>query len=383
MSKGFSPLKETQFIVKYKKNEKEWKINGESSRFNYIGTTKKYIQDEFFNHCLAIIDPETDIADLIPIPLIHLECYIKKQETLYENSNEKEYKDQKEALNKEFGSKRAKKAIRDKELHTIHTHQLNAISSVITKDIKEATKNLQTLKQTYTETHKNLPIPPPNTQTTNLEEVYSLSDIVSSDELSMIHIKHILQESNERARIAFLPFKNSRYINEHLTNTLASEKKNKHRVKLLYYMSLLMAFYTNRHLVSKNELISKKLGDPPQILIDNLIKRFSEPSRSGTNHETIQSIITSYGTDKILCYLFALCLIIDNFSVDINLLAQDLSLSIQKCRELFKTLGCKIQGCTETQRISMKLSKAEAKMYKKAVLTLPFEFVTKKQRRSK
>lgn len=43
-----------------------------------------------------------------------------------------------------------------------------------------------------------------------------------------------------------------------------------------------------------------------------------------------RSVVTSHGMDKILCYLFALCLIIDNFSVDISLLAQDLSLSTQK-----------------------------------------------------
>ncbi|KAG5439366.1 hypothetical protein PCK2_000815 [Pneumocystis canis] len=400
---GFSPCQEARFTIQ-SLNEQEWNVQGETSRFHYTGTTKTSMDPTFFTYGLAIINPETHSADLIPVSLIHLKCHVKAQNISFHDTNEKDYKDQKEALSKEFGSKRAKKAIHHKALHTIHTDQLNEITFTNTKYIPSIRiiiiiySFIIHIEPNNTETHNNPLIPPPNKQTTNPEEVYSLSDIISADELTAIHITPILQESNERARVEYLPFKfiipmdlkillmqsrNSRYINEHLTNLLAAEKKNKRHIKILYYASLLMAFYTNRHLISKKELISKKLGNPPLILIDHLIQRFSEPNRSGMNHETIQAMITSYGADKILCYLFTLCLIIDNFSVDINPLVQDLSLSTQKCKELFKTLGCKIQGCTETQRLSMNLSKAEAKMYKKAVLMPPFEFAVKKQKRSR
>lgn len=331
-------------------------------------------------YCIAIENTQNNVFDVIPVPLVHLECHVKAQK-IHEESQEKNYEKEKMELGEAFGSKRMKKTIQNKALHTISTQQLEDVSHIMINNIKETTKNMSNIEEIHTDTHANLPIPPPNTQTTELKEVYSLSDIISPSELSAIHIKTIIQESNERNRTALLPFKNSRYINEHLTKALSAKKKNKRHIKLLYYASLLMAFYTNHQLVSKKDLLTKKLGDPPLILVDNLITRFSEYARSRTNHETIQSVITSYGVDKILCYLFALCLIIDDFSVDINLLAQDLSLSNQKCKELFKTLGCKIQGYTETERLTLNLSKAEAKSYKRAVLTLPFEFVSKKRRK--
>lgn len=309
-----------------------------------------------------------------------MKCHVKSQK-IHQDVKKKDYEKEKKELGETFGSKKMKKIIQNKTLNTIDTQQFEDISSQMINDVKEVTKNMLSLEEIRANTCPNHPIPPPNTQTTKLEEVYSLSDIVTEPELSAIHIKPILQEQNERNRALLLPFKNSRYVNEHLSNALKLEKKNKRHIKLLYYVSLLMAFYTNTHLASKKELLAKKLGDPPLILIDHLITRFSERTFSGTNYETAQSVVTSHGMDKILCYLFALCLIIDNFSVDISLLAQDLSLSTQKCKGLFKTLGCKIQGCTEAQRLAMNLSKAEVKLYKRAVLTLPFEVVSKKQRR--
>lgn len=68
------------------------------------------------------------------------------------------------------------------------------------------------LEEIRANTCPNHPIPPPNTQTTKLEEVYSLSDIVTEPELSAIHIKPILQEQNERNRALLLPFKFDKYF---------------------------------------------------------------------------------------------------------------------------------------------------------------------------
>ncbi|EMR10653.1 hypothetical protein PNEG_01352 [Pneumocystis murina B123] len=383
-SPGFLPDQKTHFTVSREEKSNEWIVEGDSGGIRYHGSTANKRGDSFFQYCIAVENQENDTFDMIPVPLIHLKCHVKSQkihEDIEKNIEKKDYEKEKKELGETFGSKKMKKIIQNKAFNIIDTQQFEDISSHMINDVKEVTKNMSSLEEIHANTYPNLPIPPPNTQATKLEEVYSLSDIVTEPELLAIHVKAILQEQNERNRTLLLPFKNSRYVNEHLSKALKAEKKNKRHIKLLYYVSLLMAFYTNRHLVSKKELLIKKLGDLPLILIDHLITRFSEYIRSGTNYETIQSVITSHGMDKILCYLFALCLIIDNFSVDINLLAQDLSLSTQKCKGLFKTLGCKIQGCTEAQRLAMNLSKAEVKLYKRAVLTLPFEIVSKKQRK--
>ncbi|KTW25661.1 hypothetical protein T552_03521 [Pneumocystis carinii B80] len=380
-SAGFLPDQKTRFTVTRQEKSNEWNVEGETEGIRYQGSTVNKRGDSFFQYCIGIENEENDTFDMIPVPLVHLECHVKSQK-IHETIEKKDYEREKKELGEAFGSKKMKKIIQNKELHAIDTQQLQDISSHMINDVKEVTKNMTSLEKMRGNASPDLPIPPPNTETTKLEEVYSLSDIITEAELSAIHVKAILQEQNERNRTLLFPFKNSRYVNEHLSKALKAEKKNKHYIKLLYYASLLMAFYTNHHLVSKKELLTKKLGEPPLILIDHLITRFSERAHSGKNYETIQLVITSHGMDKILCYLFALCLIIDNFSVNINLLAQDLSLSTQKCKKLFKTLGCKIQEYTEAERLAMNLSKAEIKLYKKAVLTLPFEFVSKKQRKS-
>lgn len=90
--------------------------------------------------------------------------------------------------------------------------------------------------------------------------------------------------------------------------------------------------------------------------------------------------------DKVVCYLFVLCLTIDNYTTDINQLAQDLQIKPNKyvswtqykltirATELFKTVGCKIVGLTESEREHRGITKSEAKTYKLAKLKCPPEF---------
>ncbi|KTW27214.1 DNA-directed RNA polymerase I subunit RPA49 [Pneumocystis jirovecii RU7] len=414
VSSGFSPHSDSIFTFTCDKSP----TNGftASSAPQYLHSTvgsinytaKPLFSSAFYTHALGIIDAEKDEISLLPVSLVRLECSVEKRvhgdddikkkdiEEKKENAESRDFHDstidEKVALGQAFGSKRMQKIIQNRALQAANAQLSVQVGAAVVEQVKEAVEHAKGSsigaieeENIYGEAKKglengDLPVPPQNIQTTNVEEVYSLSDIVSAEELSVIHVKLLLRAPDERSR-ANIVYRNSRYINDRLGKALVDGKKNKRRIKLLYYASLLMAFYTNYQLVSKKDLLIKKLGDPPEILVDHLITRFSEPSRSGINHEIIVPVITSYGIDKILCYLFALCLIIDEFSVDMNLLAQDLSLSTQKCKELFKILGCKIQGCTEAQRISLNLSKAEAKTYKRAVLTLPLEVVTKKRRR--
>ncbi|KAG5513242.1 hypothetical protein PMAC_001612 [Pneumocystis sp. 'macacae'] len=422
VSSGFSPHPDSVFTFicdksstnAFKTSSTPKYLHSTTGSISY--TTKPLLSSEFYTHALGIIDASSDEVSLLPVSLVRLECSVQKEaqkgDDIREGSSEgkKENEesiefysniaDERIALGQAFGSKRMQKIIRDRALHT-NSAQLSAqTGAAVVEQVKKAVEHAKesstgdkekeniSIKVRGRSNDEYWPVPPQNTETTNVEEVYLLSDIVSAEELSAIHVKSLFRAPDERSRESIIEgnnsnivYRNSRYINQHLEKTLADGKKNKRRVRLLYYISLLMAFHANYQLVSKKELLVKKLGDPPEILVDHLITRFSEFSRSGTNHEIIVPVITSYGIDKILCYLFALCLIIDEFSVDMNLLAQDLSLSTQKCKELFKILGCKIQGCTEAQRISLNLSKAEAKLYKRAILTLPLEPVVKKQRR--
>jgi len=99
-----------------------------------------------------------------------------------------------------------------------------------------------------------------------------------------------------------------------------------------------------------------------------------------------RSVCTDKCRDKVVCYLFVLCLIIDDFTVDVNQLAQDIQIKplkydsnlgrclTRRAMELFKTVGCKIIPLTEARRERRKITKSEAKTYKLAKLNCPPEF---------
>jgi DNA-directed RNA polymerase I subunit RPA49 len=102
-------------------------------------------------------------------------------------------------------------------------------------------------------------------------------------------------------------------------------------------------------------------------------------------------LCTARCQDKVLCFLFVLCLIIDDFTVDIGLLAHDLQLGPKKyalcecpliCRaqELFKTVGCKIIPLSDADIAQKGITKSEAKTLKLAKLKCPPEFPRMRRR---
>ena len=110
---------------------------------------------------------------------------------------------------------------------------------------------------------------------------------------------------------------------------------------MLYYASLLMAFFKNHRLASKRAALTSILGPLPNPLIDGLLSRYTEEQLTSTKEDakkrysfdipsSFRTVCTSKFQDKVVCYLFVLCLMLDDFSVDINELAHDLQLKVNR-----------------------------------------------------
>lgn len=110
---------------------------------------------------------------------------------------------------------------------------------------------------------------------------------------------------------------------------------------MLFYASLLMAFFKNHRLVSKRAALISILGPVPNPLIDGLLSRYTEEQLTSTKEDakkryafdipsSLRTVCTSRCQDKVVCYLFVLCLMLDDFSVDINELAHDLQLKVNR-----------------------------------------------------
>ncbi|GMG41402.1 unnamed protein product [Ambrosiozyma monospora] len=77
--------------------------------------------------------------------------------------------------------------------------------------------------------------------------------------------------------------------------------------------------------------------------------------------------------DKLLSFMLALILKLDDYRVEIQPLAQELSLKTSKLSGVFKSLGCVIKNISAAEAKSLGLSKSAAASYKIASLTVPFK----------
>jgi DNA-directed RNA polymerase I subunit RPA49 len=84
--------------------------------------------------------------------------------------------------------------------------------------------------------------------------------------------------------------------------------------------------------------------------------------------------MTKWHVDKLIMYICALALHIDNFELSMNDLQDDLRLNPNEMQRYFSELGCKISALTAAQKDALRIGTKEAGSYKMARLQLPLEF---------
>jgi DNA-directed RNA polymerase I subunit RPA49 len=93
-------------------------------------------------------------------------------------------------------------------------------------------------------------------------------------------------------------------------------------------------------------------------------------------------LMTKWHADKLILYVCAIALHIDNFEVDINDLQEDLRLNPSDMQRYFMELGCRVSALTAAQRDVLRIGSKEAASHKMARLKLPLEFPKQRTGRS-
>ncbi|KAK9467410.1 RNA polymerase I associated factor, A49-like protein [Lipomyces arxii] len=374
---GVSVPEDTKFQA-YKGAKEHYIVYGQTERMEYEGRNDP---DEDLYY-VGVYDPVTKTVELMHAPVMPttrtIKAYKKKVIADVKQANVQS-RLQRNALGEAFGTKKAKRVISELERNRIEADKLESYAESIVDNIKTATENLPSAEVLKQQQSDERPIPPCVETATELDGIYPIYSIVPKDEFNAIKVSPIFREKDVAKKAALLPFKTSEYINDRIAKI--DNENQLPKLKLLYYVSLLIGFYNNRRMSSK-KLLLQKLNYPAETLVNGLIDRFTDVKVGKFGKEKDASfVITPRLEDKLLCYLFAACLRIDEYMVETPVLANELSLRPIKAQELFKALGCKIKACTATQKQVLGLSNAEAANYKLAVLSLPFKLPEVARRR--
>lgn len=370
---GFSAPEDSQFqLYKSKHKSGNYFLHGENETLAFDGKSDE--DSEYNSYYVAVYDPVNKAVDLYSAPVVPTKVAPKAK--LVYNGPSIRQKDalnvtKRNALGQEFGTKKAKKAIANVSQNRIEAEKLQHNETDIIENIKQTTDQLPTAQEMNDTVSSDRPTPVCNVSATNVEDIYPVHNIIPKKEWSFIHVDSLLKESDTKKRLEFFPYKSSFYISSHLPDIKNANQLD--RLKLLYYASLLFGMFEHRR--SNNKLaLMEKLNDPSEILIDGILDRFTTVRTSQFGRSKDKSFtVDPYHEDKLLCYLLATILHIDNFIVRIPPLAQELSMKPSKLASLFRALGCTVKPATVAQAEAFGIPKSMAATHKVATLKVPFK----------
>ncbi|THH26921.1 hypothetical protein EUX98_g7263 [Antrodiella citrinella] len=243
---------------------------------------------------------------------------------------------QRNKLGETFGTKKAKTAIRAQERNRIDVDAMRGAAGHIQDRIEENTTSLPTREEAKAAADENRLIPPHNLDAERPDDVYALHDVIPEAEWKALTVSALKHASSDKERRYMLPYSRSEWINQHLLLAFAAPSVKTNTLKILFYVSAMMAFKQAARAGDKKKL-QERLKSVPSIVVDGLVSRFMETPR-----ESNEPKITSQTETSLLTHMFVLCLRVDDFASDSALIAKDLSMPPASVNALFKSLGCKI-----------------------------------------
>ncbi|KIL57428.1 hypothetical protein M378DRAFT_87941 [Amanita muscaria Koide BX008] len=355
-------------------------VVGETKSVEFVSNNEegKGILQSGCRYLVSVYDRSTGSVTVLPVSKspFALSRTVKKLKSLppAPTPSPLAYKEARANLGETFGTKKAKLAIRAQERNHIDVGAMEGVMDLVMDGIEKGSGGLMTQEQVNDTADENKLIPPHSSTATKPEDIYPLHEIIPEVEWKLLSVGALEQTESEKARIALLPFRHSRWINDHLERLLGASgkgKKKKKTMKLLIYISAMMMFYKASHwklTVDKDNLIYK-MTNIPEPIVDSLLSRFSEVSRGSNSHQ-----VTPTAKTTLLTYMLALCLKVDNYATDTAVIAHDLSMSVTSVNQLFKTLGCKISTLNAQELSLLGLPQSTGVNNKRAVLTAPVTF---------
>lgn len=368
---GLSVPSSTKFDLYKNKKNGEYLLHGENETLDYNGQTG----DDDYDYAVALYDPVNKSVELFKSPLVESKV-TARENRVHKGPRVKQagirFSDQRKLLGESFGTKKAKSALSNLERNRIDAEKLQDLELDIIDNVKENTIALPSTAEMNRAVTHDRPTPVANEDATNVEDIYPLENIIPNKEFSFIRVGPLLEEEDEAQRLEILPYSKSSYISKHIGTLVAN--KNTTKLQLLYYASLLFGVYENRRVKDKASLMTRLQNKPSEALVDGILEKFTIARASQFGKSKDRSfIIDPHHEDKLLCYLLAIIMHIDNFMIELPPLANELNMKPTRLVGLCKALGANVKSATVSQAEAFGIPRTAASTYKIATLKVPFK----------
>ncbi|TKX22211.1 DNA-directed RNA polymerase I subunit rpa49 [Elsinoe australis] len=319
-------------------------------------------------HYLGVYDPVDQSIQLVPAHAVTVRSTLRSEAAEVQAQNEKvalTKAKQREELGLEFGTKKAKKAITSKTVNAITGDAAKGVEDAVMHDVGNAAAVNPDKSERENEILKSKPIPQPNLQAKQPQDVYPLGKLIHPGDLRSLAVKDWQDKVKAKTEVHL----SSRFVAKRLAKVVA--KDNVQMLKALKYLLLLIEFTGVLKVVGKsgrkvppNDQLKSRLSDWPETLVDNVRRKFAQGGD-----------LNKWHTDNLMTHIAAISLYIDGYRTDTCDLREDLQMEDKQMSQYFHELGCKIRAPTEKEYPEFKIAnKAQAAQRKVAQLKIPLDF---------
>ncbi|KAG5950820.1 hypothetical protein E4U53_004346 [Claviceps sorghi] len=296
------------------------------------------------NHFIGVYDPKTGKLDVVEAKRMVVRGLVRAKQVAESSTGEnKAMIDRRIDLGQAFGTKKAKKAIRDKALNAIAPQrkpgeppaEINWAGKAVLQSVGQITTQMSTKEELQSAVDEAKPVPKANLDAQDIHDVYDPNSIIGADILNLVPIR----EWQERARHSEGIQTTSRFVAARV-NAIATNNDALTRLRVLRYFNFVLTFYLNTkpgkqrgtRQVPPRDKLRELLAPAPEAVVENIRRKFSDAG-----------VVRKFHIDLLMAHCCVYACIVDNFEVDTQNLRDDLRLDQKSMNNYFHEIGGRVK----------------------------------------
>ncbi|KAI3652961.1 hypothetical protein MP228_002386 [Amoeboaphelidium protococcarum] len=313
-------------VVVHAENEKI-ELTGSSKASSTIAPHTRY--------AVCVYDKKTKSLQILPpTRLIDMQLTVKnlKAIAIEQQVETRVSSTLKRDLGQAFGTRKSQSAINSYDRGVINVGQLQGVQSHLESAIDEKAGGLRTTQQIENDSNLHSRLLPQFDATTDKQDcVFKLEDMIPKDDFERIPLDVDVNDAR-------LP--------THIKSKLrvAKEMDDQRKIRLCVLVVYLIQFrsLTSFQLNDKSYWQQNLIFPIPQPVDALLFETFTEWHQISQTGKS-KRMVSTQNKEKLTNYIAIICLMIDNFKVEVSSLAKDLQLTGTKCIDVFRSCGCAVE----------------------------------------
>ncbi|KAF4460732.1 hypothetical protein FALBO_12486 [Fusarium albosuccineum] len=305
------------------------------------------------NHFLGIYDPKTGKLQVVEAKKMTIRGTVRAKQASAAATGERDVTqtmmDLKTGLGQTFGTKKAKKAIKENVINAIAPPKkagdaptkIDAAARATLNSVGEITSTMASREELQAVVDEAKPVPVANVDATEIQDVYDPKKIIGADILNMVPIREWQEKVRHKDSIQ-VP---SRFVAARV-NRIAGNDEGETRLRVLRYFFFVLLFYLHSkpgkvrgtRSIPPREKLKEFLAPAPDPVIENIRRKFSDRGEMRKFH-----------MDLLMTHCCVFACIVDNFEVDTQNLRDDLKIDQKTMNGYFHEIGGRVKPVTNNE----------------------------------